>query len=352
MNTAGIISGSLAFLLTVLFVPVVIHQCRRWQLFDQPGPLKIHSRPVPRLGGVAVVLAISASAIFAAPSASVHAWPFFAALGLVWVTGLIDDLRGLSALIRLAAQIAAGIVLWRAGSAVPLPINGAVGMIATCVFLVVFVNSFNFLDGADGLASGVAAIIAAVYALVPLPREATFSSVAACGVAAACVGFLFFNYPIAKSFLGDCGSTALGFCVAFLGLNFWRFNHSTSPQLVFPMLAAALPLLDSALAVVRRVGGGSSPLHGDRQHIYDLLLARGWPPRRVAATAYGVTAAFCAIAFWGIRHDSPQFWAAAAFSCCLLIAFALRLGALRPGGEISPRRIVTREIERDTTLLD
>ena len=337
----------MAFLFTALLVPIVIRLCRRWNVLDQPGPLKIHSRPVPRLGGVALVLAISAGAFAASQAVAVREWPFFAALALVCVTGLIDDLRGLSALIRLASQIIAGGMLWYAGWRVPIFPATGLNLIATCLFVAAFANSFNFLDGADGIATGVACIIAAAFAALPGASGTTFGRAVAWSVAGACIGFLLFNFPPAKIFLGDSGSTAVGLCVAFLGLDSYRSNPGTLPQMLFPILAAALPLLDAALAILRRVRHGVSPLYGDRSHIYDLLLARGLSSRRVAVICYAVTAAFAALGFWGEWRASPQFWVVAISSLGLLMYAALKLGSLRAEDQNPPVSGRVREAQEE-----
>lgn len=352
MNVAGFICGTLAFLLTLLLVPVVIHLCNYWQLFDRPGPLKIHSRPLPRLGGVALVLAISASVLVAQPKTAARAWPFFAALALVWLTGLIDDVRSLSALFRLAAQISAGVLLWRGGWVAPFSGTGLVNLFATCTVVIAFVNSLNFIDGSDGLAAGVAGIISVAYALALSPRADALSAVFACATAGACLGFLPYNFAPAKIFLGDSGSTALGFCIAFFSLDFWRSSRPALPLMLFPVLVAALPLLDGALAMARRFLGGTSPLHGDRGHLYDRLLARGWSPRKVALTFYAITAALAALARWGVRRESPEFWLAAALSAFLLILCAVMLGSLRPESKSSLPRVPAREIRKDVASLD
>jgi hypothetical protein len=117
-------------------------------------------------------------------------------------------------------------------------------------------------------------------------------------------------------------------------------------------LVATLPLLDAVLVVIRRVCNRASPFYGDRLHIYDLLLARGWSPRRVALACYAITAAFSAIAWWGVRRESPQYWFGAALSVGLLLIFAVRLGSLRPGGESPSPQLRAGEMERDTAGLD
>jgi hypothetical protein len=144
----------------------------------------------------------------------------------------------------------------------------------------------------------------------------------------------------------DSGSTALGLSVAFLSLNFWRSGQPTVPRILFPILIAALPLLDGALAIIRRLSGGLSPLYGDRLHVCDRMMARGWSQRAVALACYGITSVFVAIACWGVQRHSPQFWLVAALGAGLLTASALTLGSLRSKIEESPHQLATHEIRQ------
>ena len=329
MNASSAIAGAIAFVVVVLLLPVVIRLCERWRLFDAPGPLKIHSRPIPRLGGIAVALAVAAAAFVASPRLAAREWPFFAALALIWATGLADDLLGLSPVLRLAAQIAAGLLLWRGGLHLPALGDGYLDLTAVSLIVVVFANAWNFADGSDGLAAGVTCIVALAVLSLPAGSATPFSHVLACSLAGACAAFLFANFPPAKLFLGDSGSNAVGFCVAFLALTFYRSAPTTPSRILFPVAVAALPLLDAALAVLRRLLNGRSPLQGDRRHLYDLLMARGWSARRVAVTSYGVSALFASLAWVGLRSESPKFWLIPALSLVALIVAALRLGSLR-----------------------
>jgi UDP-N-acetylmuramyl pentapeptide phosphotransferase/UDP-N-acetylglucosamine-1-phosphate transferase len=222
-------------------------------------------------------------------------WSFLAALLLTWVVGLIDDLRGLSPLLRLTAQAAAGGILWTSGWRVPFFESGVPGFVAECVFVALFINAFNFLDGADGLAAGVAGIIAIAYIALPQASHSINGAALAWSLLGACAGFLVDNFPPAKIFMGDSGSTALGMSVAFLSLDFYRSNPGAKFGPVFPILVGLLPLLDLAFAVLRRLRARVSPFRGDRRHFYDLLLARGWSPRSVVLASCAATAVLALI---------------------------------------------------------
>jgi len=322
-------AGAAAFVLVVLLVPVIMRLCRRWRLFDSPGPLKIHAQPVPRLGGVAIALALFAAPLLCGRVSIESGWPYFAGLALIWIGGLVDDVRGLSPVIRLASQIAAGALVWRGGWHLPLFGDGALDLAATCLFVGVFANAFNFLDGSDGLASGVAGIIAAAY--VALPAGSPFGHAVAWSLAGACAAFLIFNFPGAKLFMGDSGSTALGFTIAFLGINLYRSVGAAGPSLLFPLWVAALPLLDAILAVIRRLLGRASIFYGDRKQIYDLMLARGWSARRVAFACYGITAGLAVVGWMAVRTGSARFYLFSAPILAALVLAAIRLGSLEAG---------------------
>jgi UDP-GlcNAc:undecaprenyl-phosphate/decaprenyl-phosphate GlcNAc-1-phosphate transferase len=329
MIARQILAGALAFAFTVALVPVVNALCVRWRLFDAPGPLKIHCQSIPRLGGIAIALAICAAAFLCAPHRAIHSWPFFAALALVWAAGLADDLRGLSPLVRLAAQFSAGALLWQHGWRLPVLGSGALNFTATAFYVAGFANSINLLDGMDGLAAGVVGIIAAAYIVLPGALISSFALAVAWSLAGACAGFLFFNWAPARAFMGDSSSTMLGSSIAFLGLDLYRSRPMSGSVLLFPLLIAALPLLDAVLAIIRRLHRGSSILAGDRGHLYDQLSREGWPVRRIALAFYGVTVALAAIGLYGVRSASPQFWVLATTGVGLLACVAIRLGFLR-----------------------
>jgi UDP-N-acetylmuramyl pentapeptide phosphotransferase/UDP-N-acetylglucosamine-1-phosphate transferase len=129
----------------------------------------------------------------------------------------------------------------------------------------------------------------------------SLSTDVACAAVGSCLGFLLFNLPPASLFMGDSGSTVLGVVVAFLALNSYRTHGSSPLAFTAALLPAALPLIDAALAILRRLRRNISPLNGDRFHIYDQWLARGWSARRVALASYGITAVFCFASWLAIK---------------------------------------------------
>jgi len=317
----------IAFAWCVISLPLVMRVAVRWNLFDPLGPLKLHTRRISRIGGIAVTSAVAVSLL---ASGTFHAVKYLlAALFLIWVTGMIDDLRGLSAVLRLMAQTIAALVLcWGSDLTLPLFEKRPLGWIFAAVFVVTLINAFNLLDGADGVAAGVAAIIAAGYLALGEPSGVSQASSAA--LLGSCLGFLVFNFPPAKIFLGDSGSTALGLIIAFIGLALRQSSPVMSVGIFVSTIFAGLPLLDLVLAIFRRLRSGGSPLAGDRRHFYDLLLQRGWSPRKVALSTYAITAGFVLV---GLKSSQSSPVGAACLVLLAAIPFlfvAVHLGALRP----------------------
>lgn len=331
MNAGGIAAGATALAVSLVLTPLVDRVCKRLSILDQPGPMKIHSRPIPRLGGVAIAMAIAAGVIAAAAGGtiSVARVSIAAAFILLWLIGLIDDLHGLSPIIRLVVQILSALLLWLAGLRIPVLGSTAGSIVATCLFVIAFVNAFNFLDGSDGLAAGVAGIVALAFIFAPGFSHARFGYPVAWGVAGACAGFLVFNFPPARIFMGDSGSTVLGFLLALLTLDFCSVSRMPMRSVAFALVAASLPLLDAALAIIRRVRRASSPFAGDRRHFYDLLLARDWPPRTVAFVSYAITFILAATGWLALRANSLRFMLPGGVTLALVFGAALRLGSLR-----------------------
>lgn len=270
--------------------------------------------------------------------------PFFAALGIICAVGIFDDVHAAGPWLRLIIQFAAATLLWSAGWRLPLAGSRAINLIATCVFVAACVNAFNFLDGSDGLAAAVAGIIALSFAILPAGFAGALGPALAWSVTGAAAAFSFFNFPPARIFMGDSGSTSLGFVIAFLALDFYRATGTAgnaapgnlrvghpafASVLLFPLFVALLPLFDAALAIARRLRHRASPFAGDRRHFYDLLGRRGWTQARIVAWSCGMTVAFAVAARLALRIGSVNSLLLFAASMGLLLAGALLLGSLR-----------------------
>jgi UDP-GlcNAc:undecaprenyl-phosphate GlcNAc-1-phosphate transferase len=310
-------------------LPVVLWLANRNHWFDDNGPLKIHTRPIPRLGGISIALGLCWVLFIGRDNPPTFRWPVIATFFIVWATGLLDDLVNLPPIARLAVQLGAGAALGLAGWRFGLTGSPIADIVATSILVATFINAFNLLDGADGVAGGVALTVAVGYACLPTGQLTPDGRHLALALAACCASFLLFNFPPARVFMGDSGSTLLGLAIAFLGLDFSKSDASSSARLVFPITVSALPIVDLCLAILRRARRNRSLFEGDRQHFYDLLLQSGWPSRRVAIVCSLLNAAFVAIGLIGIRESTEMFLILATLGTCSLTYAAISLGSLR-----------------------
>jgi UDP-GlcNAc:undecaprenyl-phosphate GlcNAc-1-phosphate transferase len=285
--------STMAFVLLV--TPLVIAFARRIGAMDRPGPRRIHSEPVPTLGGLALVAAVLGGAWIARalPGAAtlLDARPL---IGLTVATlpilllGLLDDTRGVPPLGKLAFQVIGALILVAYGYGVPYITNpwgeaipaGTLNPILTVAWVVLVMNAVNLIDGMDGLAAGAVMIASAALWWVGRSHEDFYVMFVTALTIGACAGFLRYNFPPARIFMGDTGSHFLGLALAAVSLLENR-KGTAAVTLLFPLITMALPLADSALAFVRRLVTGKPVFHADSEHIHHRLLRLGLSARTV-----------------------------------------------------------------------
>ena len=285
----------LAFLISAAVVWVMIRGYFPFRLpVDLPNERSLHSEPVPRCGGAAVMLAVSLATV---PFMQDLYWLIAIALALSMVSYL-DDLRGLPIAFRLMAHFM-GAVIAASQFSLPLP-----GVFLVAMGLAASANLYNFMDGANGLAAGVAVIGFSSYAIAALIGGAPELSLISAAIAAASAGFLIFNFGNARIFLGDAGSIPIGFMAGALGVIGWA-RGAWSP--IFPALVFFPFIVDSVITLLKRVRSGRVVWQSHREHYYQRLIQMGWGHRRVAVTYYGLTLAGSAIGLvFLLAPDSAQ----------------------------------------------
>jgi UDP-GlcNAc:undecaprenyl-phosphate GlcNAc-1-phosphate transferase len=326
-----LLAAGSAFLVCLVLLPPIRAVALRLRLYDALGPLKIHTRAIPRLGGIAIVWALLIGVALTSFALHIAGPPrgFFLGLSIIWVVSLVDDLRPLSPYFRLAAQIAAAVVAWRTEHSFTVQGSALLGLVFTIFWVVLFVNALNFLDGADGVAAGVSAIVALGLFFTGMTAIPS-SPLLAGALLGSCLGFLVFNFPPASIFMGDSGSTAVGFVIAFMGLHFFRTTGAPK-SLVIVAVLAGLPLADLAFAVVRRMRQRAHLFSGDRRHFYDLLLLRHYSPRQVGLTCYLLSAIFVGIGCLGVHLSLLPFAAAIAVLGATVVVAGTALGLSSSG---------------------
>ena len=285
-----------AIVISLLVTPAVIRIAGTLRLYDAPGGTRhVHSRPVPRLGGIAVFVATVVGVMIAEsldPSSPARQRFVLAILlggGSVFLAGLLDDLRGLSALPKLAVECVAALIVCLLGLEIDVIGLGPVGLLdtgplavpLTVLWIVGVTNAFNLVDGLDGLATGIALVALATMLTTAVAVGNPTVAVGSVALLGALVGFGRFNLPPARIFLGDSGSLFVGFFLAVLSVEA-SIKSTTVILMAVPLCAVAIPLLDMSLAIVRRWLRGSPIFSADARHIHHRLLALGLPPDKAA----------------------------------------------------------------------
>ncbi|MEE8578203.1 MAG: MraY family glycosyltransferase [candidate division Zixibacteria bacterium] len=307
MEFSGI---ALAVLLSVglaaLLLPLAIRLGHKYQFLDMPGKHKRHRKPTPMVGGPVLLLVLWPSLLIAGTlfpelfgQLSTSFGYVLAGALIIALVGFSDDLTPLSAWIKLAAQVSAGLVLYLGGLRIDpltIPFYGPVwlgdySVIVTLFWVIMLTNAINLLDGLDGLASGVSLVAALVLAIVGFLYDVGAVVLMASTLSGFLAVFLFYNYHPARTFLGDSGSLQIGYYFAVISL-LVPIRSYTAAALYLPLLSLALPLLETGTAVVRRVVSGKSIMRADRRHLFHLLALAGLSGRQVVSLFYILSVVF------------------------------------------------------------
>ena len=248
------------------------------RLSDHPNERSLHTQPTPRIGGIAVMLAALPVAFALSTPALDIVWML--ALGLALVS-FADDMRSLPIAIRLPSHFAAAAV----AAAAIAPEWPVIILLVAAIGLAWMTNLYNFMDGSDGLAGGMAAIGFGTYAIAAAQSGSMPLALACAALAAAALGFLVFNFPPARAFMGDAGSIPLGFLAGALGLH--GFVADAWPAW-FPLLVFSPFVVDASVTIARRMLRRERFWIAHRTHAYQRLVLSGWSPRRLASGAYGL----------------------------------------------------------------
>lgn len=290
-----------SLLLCLMLTPVVRDAFLRWNIVDCPdGVRKLHARAVPRAGGVPIAASYLAAYIvlLLSPlrggdylgSALPLVWGILPAAGIAFITGLVDDIRGLKPFQKLAGQLIAALVAYAAGVRIENiaghQLSEWLGLPLTVIWLIGCTNAFNLIDGVDGLATGVGLLTTVTIFLAALLHNNTPLALATLPLAGCLLGFLRYNFNPASVFLGDSGSLLVGFLLGCYGV-IWSQKSVTILGIAAPLMALSLPLMDTGIAVARRFLRGRPIFGADRGHVHHRLLDQGFTPRGVALLLYG-----------------------------------------------------------------
>jgi UDP-GlcNAc:undecaprenyl-phosphate/decaprenyl-phosphate GlcNAc-1-phosphate transferase len=333
----------LAGAVTVALVPPTIRLANRVGAIDQPNERSLHELPIPRLGGLAILVGALAAGLIWLPWEGESRAILIGAV-VISLVGVLDDVFELSPLPKLAGQTAAVIIPVAAGVTVDnftfpffgrlspgtvdlltLPGGGTVnlGEVVTVLGIVAVINVINLIDGVDGLAAGVCAISAVTLAVVALSLERNAAGVLAALTAGASLGFLVHGFPPAKTFMGDTGSNLLGYLLGAVAVQ-GALKTNAVIALFLPLIVLAVPILDTGFVVAKRLKYRRPVYRADRNHFHHRMANIGFSQRRTLLYLYGWTLVMAALAL-ALRfvpysddhgHFDP-FWTA------VMIAFGL-----------------------------
>jgi UDP-N-acetylmuramyl pentapeptide phosphotransferase/UDP-N-acetylglucosamine-1-phosphate transferase len=310
-------SGTVAALLSLGILLVLLKTGWAWSIaVDVPNHRSLHARPVPRVGGCGVMPVAVALMLLVAPS--LH-WLAIGA-AILAIVSQVDDRRGLSVRVRFAAHIGvAALAAWAAGHGAAWPL----GVLAV-ITLVWLINLYNFMDGINGLAGGMAVIGFAAYGLAALNEQAQLARAAAI-VSGAVLGFLVLNFPRAKIFLGDAGSVPLGFLAGALG--FWGWTAGVWP-VWFPALVFSPFIVDATVTLLRRALRGDKVWEAHREHYYQRLAQMNGSHVRTSLIYYSTMLGATVLALVAMRLDGMLQW----------LVVVVWLAVLAVAGQVIDRR--------------
>jgi UDP-N-acetylmuramyl pentapeptide phosphotransferase/UDP-N-acetylglucosamine-1-phosphate transferase len=305
-----------AFVVALLVARLLLTPVGRRIALDRPNERSLHAHPVPRTGGIAIAAGVASACALIQPGVGMT---LGVALALAAVS-FIDDIAGLPTLVRLAAHVAAAaaVLVYQIGYSEPVLLASLALAIAW------YTNLYNFMDGSDGLAGGMALFGFGAYAIAALLSGAD-AYAALCGaIAAAAAGFLAFNFPPARIFMGDVGSVPMGFLAGALGVVGWSRGYW---PIWFPLLVFAPFVCDATLTLLRRLLRGERVWQAHKEHYYQRLVRMGFGHRGTALIEYAAMAACAAIALLARREPPATQAGALMAAAAILIAVALWVDA-------------------------
>lgn len=284
--------------------PLVKRLAKKVGAMDIPkDQRRMHHKPIPRMGGLSIFLAFLISfLIFGEMDRGLRG--ILLGATVIVILGITDDIKTLRALPKFGIQILAAVLVVIHGCRIEQFLGWELPVwfscIATVIWIVMITNAVNFIDGLDGLAAGVSAISAGTMLIVALmlvpEHNATLSALVLAAILGGCIGFIPYNFNPASIFMGDTGSTFLGFMLASVSV-FGLFKTYAVISFAVPFLVLGLPIFDICFAVIRRLAKGQSPMHADRGHVHHRLIDMGFSQKQAVAISYliSVMLGLCAV---------------------------------------------------------
>jgi len=297
-----------ALLLVIGATPIVRRVANRLGIVDQPDSRKLHLRPVPLLGGIAIYAGfIVALLLFGEKWVVSQAIGILVGATIVSFLGIWDDRWRVRPLLKLLGQTVAASILIISGVQVSFLPHPALNVAVTLLWILGITNALNLLDNMDGLSGGVGAVAAAFFLLLAAINGQYLVGSLAAALMGACIGFLYYNFNPASIFMGDAGSMFLGFILAVVGIKLRFPGRPSIVTWMIPVVVLGLPIFDTTLVVISRLRRGLNPLtHPGKDHVSHRLVLTGLSQTKAVIALYLICCALGLVAFLIMRADFLQ----------------------------------------------
>jgi UDP-GlcNAc:undecaprenyl-phosphate GlcNAc-1-phosphate transferase len=335
-----------ALVVSAAATPIIRKYALRWKLGDKPNGRRITPHMIPHLGGIALVLGAFAGVSLILAGDSGAGWDLILrgvvpALALIVGLGLVDDTRNLRASQKLLVQvIVAGILVgsgfWLYTGAATIDASQLALALLTCFFFVGMASAVNLVDGHDGLAAGVSVISAGAFAVMAVIVGSHTTLVVSLALGGACLGFLLFNFPPGRIFMGDTGSMFLGVVLAIVAcsLTMARPSPATFAGVCFVL---GVPILDVFLAIVRRMLLKSPVFSADSLHMHHVLTHMGFSSRQVLFVIYSMQTLFAVVGVTAMSGATLPLVLGSVFVAVTFASFLrLMVASRQTGGRVAP----------------
>ena len=277
-----------ATLITILITPIIIKVAEKFHLVDQPNsaPHKIHQKPVPKGGGIAIAVTVFLISSFSDQLVITDLPAILWASVLILLFGIWDDAKGLSAPWKLTGQILAAVVLIWQGIQIRMFGHPIPNIAMTIFWIVGITNAFNLVDSMDGLAIGLAAIASTFFLFVTIDADQLHLTYMSAVLLGSCIGLFYYNTTPARTFLGDSGAQFLGFMLATLAMAYTPPGLPQPSSWFVPILLLSIPILDTTLVVISRLRRGAPIYKAGQDHVYHRLTQLGMSPAQAVVTMH------------------------------------------------------------------
>lgn len=305
-----------AFAITLVTTPFAKWLSAKVGAIDYPKDRGVHKKPMPRMGGVAIVLGFLITVLmvyfFDRSMSPKQFVGFIVGAGIIAVLGMIDDMKDLPAKLKFCVQIVAALIVIFSGTQIQIvlwPVTATLQKLSipiTLVWIVGVTNAVNLIDGLDGLAAGVTGIAALSLMVLCIMRGTTTAVVLTAALAGACLGFLPRNFNPAEIFMGDTGSTFLGFVLAVTSI-LGVFKGYALLALVVSIFCIGLPIFDTIFAMLRRMAKHQPIMQADRGHLHHKLIDHGFSQKKAVLIMYAISIFLGLLAIFIAVKDSRIF---------------------------------------------